>query len=259
MEPTVFQGRYQVVKKTALAKEIYEMVILCPQIAQLAQAGQFVHVKAPSFTLRRPISICEIDRAKGTLRIVFEVRGDGTAEIAQIPQGGWIDLMGPLGHGFQLLEQGKKAIVVGGGIGVPPMLETAAHYGENAVAIIGFRSASAVILEEDFQKAGCTVDLCTDDGTRGRKGFVTEALKARLQQEKPDIIYACGPMVMLKGVAALAKEYGVRCQVSLEERMGCGIGACLVCACKTKKPDGEESYSHVCKNGPVFEAEEVVF
>jgi len=259
MEPTVFQGNYQLVKKTALAKEIYEMIIHCPEIAKEAKPGQFVHVKAPNFTLRRPISICGIDAEKGNLRIVFEVRGDGTAEIAQIPQGGNVDIMGPLGHGFEILEEGKKAIVVGGGIGVPPMLETASRYGENCTAIIGFRSASAVILEEDFAKAGCKVDLCTDDGTKGMKGYVTQALKARLQVEKPDIIYACGPMVMLKGVAEMAKEYGVRCQVSLEERMGCGIGACLVCACKTKKPDGEEQYSHVCKCGPVFEAEEVVF
>lgn len=259
MEPTVFQGSYQVVKKTALAKEIYEMAIHCPDIASKTQAGQFVHVKAPGFTLRRPISVCEIDMAAGNLRIVFQVRGDGTAQIAQIPQGGLIDIMGPLGHGFALLPKGKTAIVVGGGIGVPPMLQTAAHYGKDATAIIGFRSASAVILEEDFDKAGCVVEVCTDDGTKGRKGFVTQALKAQLEERKPDIIYACGPMVMLKGVAALAKEYGVRCQVSLEERMGCGIGACLVCACKTKRADGGEGYSHVCKNGPVFEAEEVVF
>lgn len=259
MEPSVFQGSYPVVRKTACAKQTFDFVIHCPDIAKMAQAGQFVHVKDVGFTLRRPISICQINPEKGNIRIVMEVRGDGTAQIAQTPEGGMLDVMGPLGHGFQLLEPTESAVVVGGGIGVPPMLETASHYGENATAILGFRSASAAILEEDFQRAGCQVVLCTDDGTKGRKGFVTQALKEHLEQSKPSIIYACGPLPMLKGVAALAKEYGVRCQVSMEERMGCGVGACLVCACKTKRPDGQEGFSHVCKNGPVFEAEEVVF
>ena len=259
MEPSVFQGSYPVIRKTACAKQTFDFIVHCPDIAKTAQAGQFVHVKSPNFTLRRPISICQIDRQKGNIRLVMEVRGEGTAQIAQTPESGLLDVMGPLGHGFQLLDFPATAIAVGGGIGVPPMLETAAPYGKNAVAILGFRSASAVILEEDFQREGCQVDLCTDDGTKGKKGFVTQALKERLEQSKPSIIYACGPLPMLKGVAVLAKEYGVRCQVSMEERMGCGIGACLVCACKTKKPNGEEGFSHVCKNGPVFEAEEVVF
>lgn len=259
MEPSVFQGSYPVVRKTACAKQTFDFIIHCPDIAKTAQAGQFVHVKADSFTLRRPISICQIDAVKGTIRLVMEVRGDGTARIAQTPEGGLLDVMGPLGHGFRLLDSAETAVVVGGGIGVPPMLETAAHYGKNVTAILGFRSASAAILEEDFQRAGCQVVLCTDDGTKGKKGFVTQALKERLEQSKPSIIYACGPLLMLKGVAALAKEYKIRCQVSMEERMGCGIGACLVCACKTRRPNGEEGFSHVCKKGPVFEAEEVVF
>lgn len=259
MEPSVFQGSYPVIRKVACAKQTFDFTIHCPDIAKAAQAGQFVHVKADNFTLRRPISICQIDSKKGNIRLVMEVRGDGTAQIAQTPEGGVLDVMGPLGHGFQLLEPCETAIVVGGGIGVPPMLQTASHYGKNAVAILGFRTASAAILEEDFRNAGCQVELCTDDGTKGKKGFVTQALKEYLERSKPGIIYACGPLPMLKGVAALAKEYGVRCQVSMEERMGCGIGACLVCACKTRKPNGEVGFSHVCKNGPVFEAEEVVF
>lgn len=259
MEPSVFQGSYPVVRKVACAKQTFDFTIHCPDIAKMAQAGQFVHVKANNFTLRRPISICQIDSQKGDIRIVMEVRGDGTSQIAQTPEGGLLDVMGPLGHGFQLLDSCKAAVVVGGGIGVPPMLQTAIHYGNNALAILGFRSASAAILEEDFQSAGCQVELCTDDGTKGKKGFVTQALKEYLEHSKPSIIYACGPLPMLKGVASLAKEYGVRCQVSMEERMGCGIGACLVCACRTKRSNGEEGFSHVCKNGPVFEAEEVVF
>ena len=167
-----------------------------------------------------------------------------------------MDIMGPLGHGFALLEASKKAIVVGGGIGVPPMLEVAAHYGASCRAVLGFRSADAVILTRDFEALGSQVLLSTDDGTRGRKGFVTDILQEALDQELADIIYACGPLPMLKGVAAIAKQRGIRCQVSLEGRMGCGIGACLVCACKTQK-DGKEGYSHVCKDGPVFDAAEL--
>ena len=251
------QGLYPLLKKENLAKNIYSFTILCPQIAEEAVCGQFVHVKAQGFSLRRPISLCGIDKQNGTIRVVFEIRGEGTKVIAGLREGELVDILGPLGNGFTLLSPDKKAIVVGGGIGVPPMLQTAAHYGENATAIIGFRSANAVILEKDFKALGCDTLLCTDDGTMGQKGFVTQALETRLNQPA-DIIYACGPGPMLKGVVALAKQHGIKCEVSLEERMGCGVGACLVCACKTVK-DGQEYMKHVCKDGPVFDSGEVVF
>ena len=150
-------------------------------------------------------------------------------------------------------------VVIGGGIGVPPLLQTAAQYGENATAIIGFRNAAAVILKEDFEKNGNRVILCTDDGTAGRHGFVTAALEELLEKETPDLICACGPMPMLRIVAGIAEKKGIECEISLEERMACGVGACLGCACKTRKEDGTEGYSHVCKNGPVFNSKEVVF
>ncbi len=252
------QGQYPLIQKDNLAKNIYSFTILCPEIAEKALCGQFVHVKANGFLLRRPISLCEIDRAAGTIRIVFEIRGEGTRAIADLRQGDLVDLIGPLGNGFTLLEPGKKAVLVGGGIGVPPMVQTAAHYGKNATAIVGFRSANAVILTEDFEKNGNELMLCTDDGTLGRKGFVTQALKERLKRGPADIICACGPGPMLKGVVELARQYGVKCEVSLEERMGCGVGACLVCACKTVK-DGQEYYKHVCKDGPIFDSSEVIF
>lgn len=257
--PEVLQGLYPVIRKISCGKECYDMTVLCPEIAIKAKPGQFVHVKAEGFSLRRPISICGIDQEAGTIRIVFEVRGEGTAQIAQIAQNQNIDLMGPLGNGFTLLDSSCKAIVVGGGIGVPPMLQAIAHYGKNGRAVLGFRSADAVILEKDFVVAGAEVTLCTDDGSRGEKGFVTQALDKILNHEKPDIMYACGPIPMLKAIATMAMEKGIRCQISLEERMGCGIGACLVCACKTRKLDGETTYAHVCKDGPVFEAENIVF
>ncbi len=252
------QGKYLIASKTALAKEIYDMTILCPDIAAIAKPGQFVNIKADGFMLRRPISICEINKEKGTLRIVFEVRGNGTKELAKLAENDLIDIIAPLGgRGFDV-DGYKSAVIIGGGIGTPPMLEVAKYYGSKAHVICGFRNSYAAILQEDFKNAGADTVLCTDDGSAGRKGFVTDALKDYLVSNKPEIVYACGPNMMLRKVIEIAKENGIKCQVSLEERMGCGIGACLVCACRTIR-DGEEYYAHVCKDGPVFDSEEVVF
>ena len=251
------QGKFPVIEKRAIAKGVFDMTILCPEAARLAEPGQFMQVAADGFFLRRPISICGIDKERGTLRIVFEVRGKGTDKISEINRGDNIDIIAPLGRGFTVKE-GKKAVCVGGGIGTPPMLGIAAKYGENAEVISGFRTAGIAILQEDFAALGCKTTLCTDDGTAGIHGFVTEPLKARLESDKPDIIYACGPAPMLKNISLLAKEYGVECEVSLEQRMACGVGACLVCVCRTVK-NGEQFLSHVCKDGPVFLSEEVDF
>ena len=248
-----------VIRKDPLARGIYDYLIYAPQIAEAAVCGQFVNIKAEGFFLRRPISICGIDREKGTIRLVFEVRGDGTKVISSINEGDNMDIVGPLGgKGFELSDKSKRAVIIGGGIGTPPLLPIAEHYGSNAVVITGFRSADAVILQKDYIKSGADVILCTDDGTAGRKGFVTQALSEVLEKETPDMVYACGPMPMLRGVAKMCLDKGIRTQVSLEERMGCGLGGCLVCVCRTQKND-EEVYSHVCKDGPVFEAEEVLF
>ena len=252
------QGKYQVIENKALAKDIFSIVILCPEVAEVAVPGQFVHILPEGQTLRRPISICGIDRKNGTLRIVFIVKGVGTKKISQIREGSLSDMLAPLGHGFTINENFKKVVLIGGGIGNPPMLPLAEIYGERATVISGFRSAEAVILQNDFRKTGAETVLCTDDGSTGIKGFVTEPLKEILEKENADAVYACGPMPMLKNIAAIAGDKNVYCEVSLEERMGCGIGACLVCACKTKK-DGEEHFAHVCKNGPVFNAKEVIW
>ena len=252
------QGNYQIISKRTLAKEIYDMTILCPDVAQVASAGQFVNIRADGFMLRRPISICDIDKTKGTIRIIFEVRGNGTKELSQLAENQLIDIVAPLGgRGFKMDEY-KTAVIIGGGIGTPPMLAVAKKFGSNATVISGFRNASAAILQEDFKAVGAKTILCTDDGSAGRKGFVTEALNEVLAENTPDIIYACGPNIMLRKIIGTAKEKGVKCQVSLEERMGCGVGACLVCACRTIR-NGEEYYAHVCKDGPVFNAEEVLF
>ncbi len=248
------QGIYPVVSVKKLNETTYDFVIKAPDIAKKATFGQFVQVKADGFFLRRPISLGGI--TEDSIRIIFEVKGDGTKAIAKMSEGDMIDVMGPLGHGFTVSDQ-KKVVLIGGGIGTPPMLPLAEHFKENATAILGFRGKEQVILKEDFENTEADTIICTNDGSMGVKGFVTDALKALTFT--PDMIYACGPNVMLKAVADYANENGIPCEVSLEERMACGVGACLGCACKTKSHDGTSSHSHVCKNGPVFDSKEVIF
>lgn len=252
------QGKYIITRKSAIAKEIYSFEISCPEIAQIAVPGQFVHIRVGSFTLRRPISICGINKDKGTLRLVFEIRGEGTAEITKLNEGDLIDMLAPLGHGFTVDPAFKKVVLIGGGIGTPPMLPLAQAYGEKAVAISGFRNSAAVILQENFNASGAETILCTDDGSAGIHGFVTQPFAELAEQGSIDAVYACGPMPMLKGIAAICKEKNIYCEISLEERMACGIGACLGCACRTVRND-EEYFAHVCKDGPVFKAEEVLW
>lgn len=252
------QGNYIISQKTAIARNIFSYTVLCPEIARIAAPGQFVHIRANGFTLRRPISICGIDPEKGTLRIVFEIRGEGTDAISRLNTGDCIDMLAPLGHGFTIDPNFNKVVLIGGGIGTPPMLPLARIFGEKAVVISGFRNASAAILQDDFARTGAQTILCTDDGSAGIHGFVTQPLGDLLKSEKIDAVYACGPTPMLKNIAAMCLESGIFCEISLEERMACGIGACLGCACKTKRND-EEYFAHVCKDGPVFKAEEVLW
>ncbi|MDE6424906.1 MAG: dihydroorotate dehydrogenase electron transfer subunit [Ruminococcus sp.] len=250
------QGKYIILDKKTIAREIYSFTIHCPEVAEVAAAGQFVHIRTGNFTLRRPVSICGIDKQKGTLRIVFEVRGEGTAEISRLNQGDVIDMLAPLGHGFTVNPDFKKIVLIGGGIGTPPMLPLAEIYGEKTTVITGFRSADAVILQNDFRKTGAEVILCTDDGTTGIHGFVTQPFSEIVNDA--DAVYACGPMPMLKNITGICNENNIFCEISLEERMACGIGACLGCACRTVRND-EEYFAHVCKDGPVFNAKEVIW
>ena len=217
--------------------------------------GQFVHIKCGDANLlRRPISICEWTGSQDgdTLTIVFEVRGEGTAWLARRPAGHTVDVLGPLGNGFD--TEGGPYLLVGGGIGVPPMLGCARYTGGTSTAILGFRSKDKAILLDEFG-GGCNdVQIATDDGSLGYHGFVDALVRQELEKEHHyQAVLACGPKPMLRSVAKVAAEFGVPCQVSMEERMGCGVGACLVCACDMA--GGERK--HVCKDGPVFNAEEV--
>lgn len=243
---------FEILENTRIADGIFDMRVKNDVIAPLAVCGQFAHVYVPSKTLRRPISIC--DNQDGVLRLVYQVKGEGTRLMSQMKKGDSVDILAPLGNGFKI-EQGKRYCFIGGGIGVPPMLY-AAKQTENPLVITGFRTSSLIILQDDFKNIGAELVLTTDDGSAGRHGFVTDVLKEKLGEF--DEVCACGSTPMLKAVAALCAENNKPCQVSLEERMACGIGACLVCAVKIKR-DGRELTLHVCKDGPVFNAEEVVF
>lgn len=242
----------EIISAKEIANGFYDFTVKAGELAKVAQAGQFAHIRVADMTLRRPISICRIDKEKETLRFVFQIRGEGTDKLARLKTGDQLDIIAPLGTGFPLFETEKKALLVGGGIGVPPLLELAAYYGENSIAALGFQSKSSVILADDFTALGAKLLLATDDGTAGAKGLVTKFI----ENESFDLVYTCGPMPMIKAVAKIADERGVPCYVSLEERMACGVGACLGCACKLKK-DGKEYNGHVCKDGPVFDYKEV--
>lgn len=245
----------RLVQKKQRTEDIYDFTVEAGALAKAAQPGQFAHIYVPGKTLRRPISICEINAEAETLRFVFQVRGEGTQMLAQTNPGETLDILAPLGRGFALGDTSRRAVFVGGGIGVPPLLAAAKPFGENAAVLAGFRSSGAVILKEDFERSGNRVLIATDDGSFGHHGLVTDLL-AELDF---DVIFACGPAPMLKAVCRAARERGVPCQVSLEQRMACGVGACLGCAVRLRRDDGAEYYGHVCKDGPVFDAAQVVW
>lgn len=243
---------FELVEKQEIAKNIFDFRLKNPELAKITKPGQFVHIAVPGKLLRRPISVCDV--FDDTIRIVFRIKGEGTEILSQAQIGDKLDLIAPLGNGFKL-ERNKTYAFVGGGIGVPPLLFSAKQT-DKAYAVLGFANKDAVILCDDFKEASCETIVTTDDGSFGIHGFVTDALKDII--DKVDEVCACGPTPMLKAVAEVCRNNSKPCQVSLEERMGCGIGACLVCACKTRQGENEE-YVHVCKNGPVFNAEEVVW
>ena len=240
-----------------LGDNVVSMTILAPEIAREAEPGQFVHIKCGhSRALRRPISISDVRGDE--LTIVFEVRGAGTRWLAGRGPGRRVDVLGPLGRGFSNTFEGG-VIVVGGGIGAAPMLmvaRAAKAEGRNVTAVLGFRSRANVILTEQYDEICDGLVTTTDDGSAGLRGNVAAPLDELVRTGNYGAVLACGPRPMLRAVAELCAIHKIRCEVSLEERMGCGVGACLVCACMTH---GGEKMSRVCKDGPVFDAREVVW
>ena len=247
-----------ITKQDRLTEDIYDMRIKAPQIAGEAVPGQFLSLysKDGSKMLPRPISLCGIDREKGELRLVYRIAGAGTKEFSCLKEGDTIDVLGPLGNGFPLEAiRGKRVLMMGGGIGVPPMLQTAKEADADVTIISGYRSAD-LFLKEELEAAG-RLFITTEDGSAGIKGNVMDAV--RENKMEPDVILACGPTPMLRAVKAYAEERNITCYISLEEKMACGIGACLACVCQSKEVDGH-SHVHnkrICKDGPVFLSTEV--
>lgn len=242
-----------------LAEGIFSMWIRT-KTAMTAVPGQFLsmYTNDKSKLLPRPISICEIDREKGMIRVVYRVTGEhtGTEEFSRMREGDTLPVIGPLGNGFPLEEaRGRKAFLIGGGIGVPPILELAKQINCEKQIIVGYRD-DQTFLKKEFEQNGA-VYISTEDGSVGTAGNVMDAIRENALQA--DIIYACGPTPMLKAIKAYAKEQEIPCYISLEERMACGIGACLACVCKSKDKD-HHSHVHnkrICKDGPVFLSTEV--
>ena len=202
----------------------------------------------------RPISLCEIDKEKGQLRLVFRVVGYGTDEFSHMKAGEDITVLGPLGNGFPLEE--KEAVLIGGGIGIPPMLQLAKELPGKVTVVVGYRDADTFLMKE-LEEAADQVVVATEDGSLGTKGNVIDAI--REQGIKGEILYSCGPTPMLRGVKTLGEEWGVPAWISMEEKMACGIGACLACVCQSKEVDDHSKVHNkrICKDGPVFLAEEI--
>lgn len=249
------KGRAVVISSDAIAEDIYSLWIKEENVAKEAKPGQFISFfsKDGSKLLPRPISICEIDKAQGMLRVVYRIVGFGTKEFSRLKKGEIVEIMGPLGNGFTL--EGNKAILIGGGIGIPPMLELAKSLSVHKSIVLGYRTDD-LFLKEEFEPYG-DVYVSTEDGTAGTKGNVMDAIQEN--EIDADIIFACGPTPMLRGIKAYAKEHGIKAQLSLEERMACGIGACLACVCKSKEKDEHTNVKNkrICKDGPVFYADEI--
>jgi dihydroorotate dehydrogenase electron transfer subunit len=252
-----FEESAVVLHQEQIAEQIYSMWIGTKEIASHAKAGQFVslYCKDESRLLPRPISICEIDREKKALRLVYRIAGKGTEEFSNLKANDTVKVIGPLGNGFPL--KNKKAFLIGGGIGIPPMLELAKTLDCEKQIILGYRNSDLFLLEELKQQG--EVYLATEDGSVGTKGNVLDAIAEHALEA--DILYACGPTPMLRALKDFAAEKGMECYISMEERMACGIGACLACVCKSTEKDAHSNVKNkrICKEGPVFNAQEVEF
>lgn len=248
-----------VVSQEQLTDGIFSMWIQT-EAAKTARPGQFIsmYTNDGSKLLPRPISICEIDVETSKLRVVYRVTAEktGTEQFSKMKAGDTLPIIGPLGNGFPLeAGKGKRAFLMGGGIGVPPILELAKQLDCEKQIIMGYRDADT-FLKEQFEENG-TVYISTEDGSVGTKGNVIDAIRENGLQA--DIIYACGPTPMLRAIKQYAEENSIECYISLEERMACGIGACLACVCQSKEKDHHSNVNNkrICKDGPVFLSTEV--
>lgn len=243
-----------------LTDDVYSLTLECPPVAANCVPGQFVSLfcKDKSRLLPRPISICDRNAGQGTIRLVYRVAGAGTEEFSKLVGGDVVELMGPLGNGYpvdQILKAQGAVRLMGGGIGIPPMLLLARELGRPVEVVLGYRDV--LFLKEDFEKIpGVSLFVATEDGSFGTKGTVMDAQPT----DRPDVICACGPTPMLRAIRAFALENDICAYLSLEQRMACGVGACLACVCESTETDAHSRVNNmrICAEGPVFEADRIV-
>ena len=241
------QGFYTIESNTPLTDSVYLMRLL-GDTSSLTAPGQFVNIKLEGRFLRRPISVCDYDER--SITIIYKVVGDGTKQMSRMQAGQVLDVLCGLGNGFDTQKSGARPVLIGGGVGVPPMYNLCKRLiaeGKAVSVILGFNTASEVFYQKEFEDLGATVYVTTVDGSLGTKGYVTDVLKAI----DSDYFYTCGPMPMFRAIEAVATTSG---QYSFEERMGCGFGACMGCSCKTKYGN-----KRICRDGPVLEREEIIW
>lgn len=241
------QGIFEILSNEQIAPAVYK-IILRGDTSPITATGQFVNIKLDGFYLRRPISICDFD--KETLTLIYKVVGGGTEALSKMQKGESLDLLLSLGNGFDTSKSGKNPLIIGGGVGVPPLYALCKRLiaeGKKPSVILGFNTKTEIFYEDEFKNLGADVTVCTADGSYGVKGFVTAAM----ENQNYSYFYTCGPMPMFKAIESVAKTSG---QYSFEERMGCGFGACMGCSCKTKYGN-----KRICKDGPVLEREEIVW
>lgn len=242
MQDTIFT----IIENKIIVKDVYKM-LLRGDTSAVGNAGEFVNIQLDGFYLRRPISVCDVEG--DVLTLIYKVVGKGTEVMSKMPEGTDLQVMTGLGNGYDLSLSGDSPLLVGGGVGVPPMYLLAKRLlaqGKRVSVVLGFNTADEVFYEEEFKALGCDVTVTTVDGSRGVKGFVTDALP-----EAYTYFYTCGPMPMFRALNKAVKTSG---QFSFEERMGCGFGACMGCSCKTLFGN-----KRICKDGPVLKKEEIIW
>ena len=240
------QSIFTIISNEALTRDVYKMV-LAGDTSHVTNCGQFVNIQISGLFLRRPISVCDYDEK--TLTIIYKVVGKGTEAMSAMVPGEKLDILTGLGNGYDISLAGDAPVLLGGGVGVPPMYNLAKKLvaeGKQVSVILGFNTQSEIFYEEQFKALGCNVTVTTVDGSYGVKGFVTDALP-----ENYTYFYTCGPEPMLKAVYKATSTSG---QMSFEDRMGCGFGACMGCSCKTLT-----GYKRICKEGPVMKKEEILW
>jgi len=254
----------KLLKKEEIKPGIFKFSVQADEILKTAKPGNFIEIRVNDDIepfLRRPISIHNMNREKGVLEFIFQEKGKGTKILSAKRDGEFIDIIGPLGFGIFKYSNFEKLGIIGGGIGVFPLYELAKCAqleNKNVNTYLGFRNKALVVLENEFKKVSNNLVITTDDGSYAQKGFAIDYLKKDIEEGKIDCIYACGPLPMLRAVRELAIEKNIPCQISLEEKMACGLGVCLGCAVKkASSPKDAPEYWHVCKAGPVFEAKNV--